>query len=458
MVDRQDHLTPVLMLVPYFAPQTHAAMFRAHKLAKYLPEYGFRPVVVTTDINYLYNEDPRLLEELPDCVQIYRARYIEPTARGLRMAVGGRDRTFSATKKATVHNSEDSQVAAPQESAGRTPLVSMSKMVQVFGEWPDRYWTWSIAAKSLCRQLIDEQGIKLLYTSAKPLSPLSLASELQRKNGLSWIADFRDPAGYGQKNSADGAVNSAIARNILSTAMHSADQVTGLADAYGPIFFDLFGLPESRYSFIPTGLDEAYLDPEPPPQKQPVFLHIGEVMPNQSRHVFAVLQCAHTLRPEVMSSYALEFIGRREINQPRVEALVSGLSDWSYQTRFVDHLPQPEVYARVRSAAACLLVPGHRRYWWTNFAKMVDYIALGTPVIADVPPVSEARNELGKAGNGFFLGGEDVERDAQALLAWVEAGLPIRTDDAYRARYTARRQAEAFARLFARHTAGAAAP
>ena len=456
MVERQDRLTPVLMLVPYFAPQTHAAMFRAHKLAKYLPEYGFRPVVVTTDINYLYNEDPRLLKELPDCVQIHRARYIEPTARGLRMALGGRDRTFSATKKATVNNGEGPRAAVPQESAGRTPLVSMSKLVQVFGEWPDRYWTWSIAAKSRCRQLIDEQGIKLLYTSAKPLSPLNLASALHREHGLSWIADFRDPAGYGQKNSADGLVNSAIARNILSTAMHTADHVTGLADAYCPIFFDLYGLPESRYSFIPTGLDEAYLDPEASTERSPVFLHIGEVMPNQSRHVFAVLQRAHALRPELMSRYSLEFIGRREINQPRVDSLVAGLPDWPYQTRFVDHVPQREVYARVRAAAACLLVPGHRRYWWNNFAKMVDYIALGTPVIADVPPVSEARHELGKAGNGFFLGGEDVEHDAQALLAWVEAGLPIRTDDDYRARYTARRQAEAFAELFSRHSGGAA--
>src|SRR5690606_31683724 len=87
-------LIPVLMLVPYFAPQTHAAMFRAHKLAKYLPEHGFRPVVVTTDVNYLYNEDSGLLQELPDCVQVHRARHVEPTVRGVRMALGGRDRTF----------------------------------------------------------------------------------------------------------------------------------------------------------------------------------------------------------------------------------------------------------------------------------------------------------------------------------------------------------------------------
>lgn len=448
-------LVPVLMLVPYFAPQTHAAMFRAHKVAKYLPEHGFRPVVVTTDINYLYNEDPGLLDELPDCVQIHRARHVEPTLRGLRMALGGRDRTFMAMKRAGAYASSATSGASTHQAA-RPPLFSMSEMVRILGEWPDRYWTWSIAAKRLCERLIRDQNIKLLYSTANPISHLRLARSLHKDHDLRWIADFRDPVGYGTKHSAEGIFASAIERNVLSVVMQSADQIVGLADAYGPIFFDLYGLPESRYSFIPTGLDEAYLDASTPSDRRPAFLHIGEVMPNQSRHVFAVLQCAHALRPELMSRYSLEFIGRREINQPRVDSLVAGLPDWPYQTRFVDHVPQREVYARIRTAAACLLVPGHRRYWWTNFAKMVDYIALGTPVIADVPPVSEARNELGKAGNGFFLGGEDVERDAQALLAWVEAGLPIRTDDDYRARYTARRQAEAFAGLFARHSAGSA--
>jgi len=449
-------LVPILMLVPYFAPQTHAAMFRAHKLAKYLPEHGFRPVVVTADINYLYNEDPGLLAELPDCVQVHRARHIEPTVRGLRMALGGRDRTFAGMKRAGAY-AESSGMARPTNPPKRRwRKFSMAEFVRIFGEWPDRYWTWSLAAGRLCEQLIREQSIGLLYTSAVPASPLRLARRLQEEHGLRWIADFRDPVGYGEKHSAEGVFASAMERDIFSTAMHTADHVTGLADSYGPIFFDLYGLPESRYSFIPTGLDEAYLDQAPQAEREPVLLHIGEVMPNQSRHVFAVLQRAHALRPELMSGYSLEFIGRREINQPRVEALVSGLPDWPYETRFVDHVPQREVYARIRTAAACLLVPGHRRYWWTNFAKMVDYIALGTPVIADVPPVSEARNELGKAGNGFFLGGEDVERDALALLAWVEAGLPIRTDDDYRARYTACRQAEAFDELFARHSGGAA--
>jgi len=90
----------VLIVTPYFAPQSHAAVFRAYKLAKYLPRYGWKVHVLTTDTNYLYNEDPQLLEDLPNGVEITRVRYVEPTVRGLRMALGGTDRTFAALKRA----------------------------------------------------------------------------------------------------------------------------------------------------------------------------------------------------------------------------------------------------------------------------------------------------------------------------------------------------------------------
>src|SRR5580700_10893870 len=88
----------VLIVTPFFAPQNHAAVFRAYKLAKYLPQFGWKPIVLTVDTHYEFNEDPTLLAELPEEVEIVRTRYVEPTMRGLRMALGGRNRTFNAAK------------------------------------------------------------------------------------------------------------------------------------------------------------------------------------------------------------------------------------------------------------------------------------------------------------------------------------------------------------------------
>jgi len=440
-------LEPVLMLVPYFAPQTHAAMFRAHKLAKYLPKLGYRPVIVTADINYLYNDDPSLLAELPQEVEVHRARHIEPTLRGLRMALGGRDRTFASLKRNKVPASFPPVDLMPPQRY-RSAGSWSGELVRVLGEWPDRYWTWCLSARQLCRRLIKEQGIRLMYTSAVPVSPLAIAGSLQREFKLKWVADYRDPVGYGKKHSARGMLASTIEQRILVRAMDNADVVTGLAGSYGNIFFDLYGLPESQYRFIPTGLDEGYLKQETVTAHDPdIILHIGEVMPNQSPYAFSVLARAHELAPETMANFRLVFVGRREINEPRVAALTATISNWPYLVEFIDHLPQAEVYTLLQRARAGLLIPGRQRYWWNNFAKMVDYLALGVPCITDVPPVSEAREELGKAGTGFFLVGDSVDTDAGALLNWFRSGCEVKASD-YGRRYTAQRQAAAFAAVF----------
>src|SRR5271155_712943 len=88
----------VLIVTPFFAPQNHAAVFRAYKLAKYLPQFGWKPIVLTVDTQYEFNEDPSLLADLPKEVEIVRTRYVEPTLRGVRMALGGSNRTFKGTK------------------------------------------------------------------------------------------------------------------------------------------------------------------------------------------------------------------------------------------------------------------------------------------------------------------------------------------------------------------------
>lgn len=443
--------TPILILTPYFAPQTHAAMFRVHKLVKYLPEHGFRPLVVTTDINYLYNEDPQLLAELPDSVEVIRARYIEPTARGIRMALGGADRTFAALKSryqaSAVASGPPRQTGAG--SSARLPAGWASALVRTFAEWPDRHWTWTLAAEQACCRLIEQHNIRLLYTTANPFSPLRLALKLQKRYGLRWVADFRDPAGYGQKHTARGMVAQAMEHDLLSRTMAKADRVTGLAESYGAIFFDLFALPSEKYSFIPTGVDMAYLPKTTnlPLNQAKRVLFIGEFMPNQSTYVFQVLAKAQQLAPTTVQGLEFVFIGRQEINQPLVTRLLQSLPDWSYPISFVDHLPQSQLYAHIQTAYACLLTPGKNRYWWTNFAKMVDYIGLNCRVIADVSAVSEVRNELQKAGLGFFLDNDDLIQDAERLVAWIaseQSAMPT----AYTQRYTATSQAKAFAAIF----------
>ena len=444
---RVSDLTPVLMLVPYFAPQSHAAMFRAHKLAKYLPEYGYKPVVVTTDTNYLYNEDPGLLSELPSEVEIHRARYIEPTLRGIRMNLGGSDRRFVALKAAGQVDIGAGRWPSNDRPPRRTPSFG-SVVADMIGDWPDRHWTWAGPAARMSEGLIRQHDIRLLYTSANPVSFLRAAIRIRQRNNLAWVFDSRDPLGYGQKNSAAGALARWLEHRILKTTIARADHVSGSSGAYGQIFFDLYGLEEHRWTFIPTGFDEAYAPPVVPEGRGLDLLHVGEVMVNQSRHIFETLEYMLEHIVSNPSFDQLVFVGRREVNEPIIRRMTANLPRLTERLAFLDHRPQAEVYALISKARACLLVPGPTRYWWTNFAKMVDYIGLSAPVIAHVPPLSEARHELEKAGTAFFLGTE-IADDAAALAVWLAGGCPTTTSD-YATRYTARRQVADFAAMFDR--------
>lgn len=443
----EKKLIPILIITPFFAPQSHAAMFRVHKLVKYLPNYGYRPIVLTTDINYLYNNDEELLNELPDCVEIIRTRHIEPSLRGLKMALGGRNRTFSALKgtENDIIHSIDSNDESSKGFFKSAISLTYSSCANFINNVPDAHWFWSLNSFNIAADLIKKYNIKIMYTTANPYSHLGLASKLKNSFGLKWLADFRDPCGYGYKNNSNNYLGFKLQSYLLSQTFINADKITGLSEAYSSIFSDLYNLSDMRYTFIPTGSDDEYL----PSAKDidntynDAIIFSGEVMPEQEDYIFRVVQCLNK-----NNNVKLIFIGRSEINKPIIDKLLKNISDWSVDLSYIDYIPQIALYNILQSAKACILAPGSNRYWWTNFAKMVDYIALGVPVIADVPEFSEARKELTRAGLGFFLERNSVEQDALRLQQWLDNIDRNNPGTEYRKRYLASSQVSAFAKQF----------
>ena len=111
-------------------------------------------------------------------------------------------------------------------------------------------------------------------------------------------------------------IGSVAGRRILADSMQKADMVTGLADSYAGVFFDLFGLSEDRYKFIPTGLDRpTWIRRLFDAAQAPALLHIGEVMPNhramRSPCLLARMRCnQRSCRISVWNS----LVGARSIN------------------------------------------------------------------------------------------------------------------------------------------------
>lgn len=435
----------VLIVTPYFAPQTHAAVFRAHKLAKYLPAHGWKPYVLTVDTNYLYNEDPGLLADLPEEIEIVRARYIEPTLRGVKMALGGADQSYVA-HKVKQQDGAPSSSQAPRPSRWRRE--GRNAYLRLLNEWvysPDVHWTWYRSALAAGRELVQQHGIDVVYSTAVPLTSHRIAAQLQRL-GPKWVADFRDPVTYAAKVSSTSGRIRNRQYDIMRHTLRNADAVTGLASTYGPIFHDIYGdITKRPVRFIPTGVDDALIPAASVVETEdPYLIYAGEIMPEQTGEFFAMLARA---LGQASAPHRLLVVGHEKLNRERLGPIVRehGLRE---RVSFIDHLPQRELYRLIQGAKAGILVPGRTAYWWTNYAKLVDYVGLRKPVLAVVPDPSEARSVLTRSGLGVFLDADEAAA-TETLIRFLDSKVTLREPCAAECdAYLASAQVSSFVEVF----------
>lgn len=427
----------VLIVAPFFAPETHAAVFRAHKLTKYLKKSGWNPLVLTVDVNYNYNEDPELLDEL-EGVPIFRTEYIEPTRRGIRMLFSNKDLTYKSLKRADYFNNN-------QQMVKKTEKKWLRYCSELFLNSPDRYWTWKRSAIKKAGEIIRDHNVNILFTTCAPFTSNAVGLALKKKYSLKWIADFRDPITYAKRNYSDVfSVYRKQRKNQDDTFLY-ADGITTTSSAYELIFNDQYkGRYSDKVHFIPTGLDDDYL-PEDITSQKNYIIFAGEYLEEYGDFFFRVYSKAID-RTDKDSIMKIKIVGNKDINMPFLLPIIEryGIKDF---VEIIDHMPQKELYKLISEARYALTIIGEKAHWWNNSAKLTDYIALQKQVIALVPDISETRSELSKAGLGIFI--KQDERSVRLLTNLFNGGeIEQDVDIEYCKRYLASRQVESFIDLF----------
>lgn len=436
---------PILIIAPFFAPQSHAAMFRVHKLVKYLPQYGYKPIVVTTDINYNYNEDISLLDEFSEDVEIHRVRYVEPTIRGLRMAMGGKDRTFKAMKK---YMKENSVKERADETIPKTNFFKKLKsdIQNFFLTIPDAHWTWVKPATKKSNELIKKHNIKLVYTTTNPDSVLKIGLNLKLKNDIQWTSDFRDPVGYGERYNTHHKLIDENIKKLHVLSVNVADKITGLSSSYEQIFKDLYTIESDKFQFIPTGIDDEYIDKiSAMDNVEKYLIFVGEFQEKYDDYIFKVLD--KILEKENIQ-FKIKIIGRKEVNFKNISKYMDQYKYVKQVIEYIDHIPQIELYNEIKNAHSCILLTGGKNFWWCNFAKMVDYIALRKYIIADVSDPSEAKREIEKTEKGIFLT-QNLDNDIKIVTNYLEKTVnDFQSKNEYYKSYLASSQVKSFVKVF----------
>lgn len=165
----------VLIVSFYFPPFEGIASLRAGKFAKFLPHFGWEPLILTID--KIPGLNPSLKIEV-DERNIFRTRWFD---------------LFSYLKKAT-GVSEDTSVEMSTKSYLKKMLVKLLKkpFEAGFVRLPDRTAGWIHYAVKQGEEIIENEKVDAIFSTSGPASPHFIASKLTRKYNLPWVADFRD--------------------------------------------------------------------------------------------------------------------------------------------------------------------------------------------------------------------------------------------------------------------------
>ena len=170
----------VLIVSFYFPPTNSVAAVRLGKFAKYLPQFGWEPIVLTADTA---KDRPQTLPVEIDQTNVFRTSYFA---------------LYSSLYRDLKGSQETASEAAPRKFNWREPIYRAVRLAQPV-------YTLSILAPLLTdpigwyphavkkgRELLNKHKIDVIFSSYAPSTSHLVASRLHRVSGIPWIAEFRD--------------------------------------------------------------------------------------------------------------------------------------------------------------------------------------------------------------------------------------------------------------------------
>jgi glycosyltransferase involved in cell wall biosynthesis len=382
----------VLIIAYYFPPLGMGGVQRTAKFVKYLPQFGWKPYVLTVkDVEYMA-KDPSLLDEVSPKAQIIRTGSFDPL------------RILSLAKK-VLGTTEGTRAA--KDSIGKSRGFSW-----LF--FPDNKVGWVPFAVRKAISLCRREKIDLIFSSSPPPSVHLVAYLIRRATGTPWVADFRDPwIGY-KLEKPPTPLHLFFKRRLEKTIVSCADRVvtanpviqTELKSAHPQA--KSIGLIDQGYdeedfrelvSTTPDAFTIGYLGTfSPDCNPRPVLRALGELISKNllPKDKVRFLQAGGSVHMDV----------RRLAKE--------GGSSEVLETE--GYLPHRQALARMAKASVLLLITCDDPRVFP--AKVFEYLRLGKPILGIVPKGSRMAEFLRTLKAQAVVDTEDLEGIKQVLLAY----------------------------------------
>jgi glycosyltransferase involved in cell wall biosynthesis len=388
----------VLLLTYHFPPSGAVAVYRMLGLVRHLPKFGWQPIVVAPPRVPWEPEDESLLAQVPPETPVERV----PFATGF--------------------------------------FGKVSRYIA-----PEAHWLWP--ARNACIRMIREHRPAAILTSSPPGCVHLLGRRLQRKFGLPWLADFRDPW-VTNHPIPHLTLSLRCARWLEAKVMRDANVLIANTPLNQRGWAEAYPASAGKIVTITNGFDpERFVAPPAHAVGKTVtILHAGELY--YQRDPRPLLDALRQIRNlDAAFPVRLEFLGRQtaalfDFDQ---EIRSRNLGD---AVRLVGQAPYAEALNRMMRADILLLVNS------PDFrvgvpAKLYEYLGAGRPILALAELDSDVAWVLRESGVLHRIAPpRDLSAIKQALVELtrdVQAGAQAVPDRTALQHFTRERMAQKFA-------------
>ncbi|MBI3925958.1 MAG: glycosyltransferase [Armatimonadetes bacterium] len=411
----------VVMLSYHYPPLGGVAVMRALRFTRYLPEHGWKPVVVAVQGGGREPRDPQLLEEVPPEAEVHRVACLEPD------------------------NYSDSW-EHPRQKIVRNLFKTFD-----FVLFPDDRALWIGPAARKAVELVRKYRADALWATAQPFSTLVAGLRVHRRTGVPLVVDFRDDwttsnADFRRHSPGRQKREIALEAEILSAASAVVTVTPGIVDALRARKPP--GTSDDKFHLLPNGFDPAHFPPRNGARQGTDFriLHAGGMYPRRDPRVFLEgLRRFLDAHPEARAHTRVRFAGRvDDRSRPLLEA-----GDLRGVVECPGFLPHRRVREELQASDVLLLLLEQvKTVHWLYSGKIFEYIAARRPILAPNPPDSPISEIIRETGIGEVVAPDSPGEVAAALSRLYERrNQPIEAAPAVVARYDARSQTGELARI-----------
>jgi hypothetical protein len=419
----------VLIITYYWPPAGGPGVHRVVKFTKFLPNFGWIPIILTVKNPTSPARDDSLLAEIPENCKVYKTSTLEPF--NIYKYFTGRKRNELLAKDTIIKN--------PDEKFSE----KISRIIRANLFLPDARVGWIPAMIKEGLKIIKIEKPDIIFSTSPPHSLQLGAKKLAKKSGLKWIADFRDPWIEAIWESGIERINliSRFNKRLEMSTLKEADVITVSSNGIRDLLRNKI---DKQYVTIYSGMDSTNNDAIKSQYFQIIYL--GNMSKYQSP--IPILKAIDMLPHSKKSLIRVIFVGKV------YNGFIETFKEYQkIKIEIQNFLPRDQMMKFSKSASLLLLLNFSSIYGKGHMpAKIFDYLSLRKPILAVGDKGGSLDDLLTQTDSGRLFAEKDIQDISSfinlSIKTWLDKSTILLDDNKSLDRYRTNENVKILTKLF----------